>query len=270
MNEYLEIIGARENNLKNVSLRVPKRKITIFTGVSGSGKSSLVFDTIAAEGQRLLYENFTAFIRTFLPKVKQPEADSITNLQMPIIVDQRKLGGGSTSTVGTVTDIAPLLRRLFTRIGQPNVSHVYMFSFNNALGMCPECKGLGSNMGLDVQAAIDDSLSLNQGAIKLPDYGVDSWYWKQIVEAGVLDPDKKIADYSEAEMEELLHGKPRKVKLAGMNMTYEGIADRFAHKYILRDLTTMSARTQKAIKPFLSMVPRTLPWRPAQPGSIGQ
>ena len=156
-NGYIEITGARENNLKNVSLRIPKHKITIFTGVSGSGKSSIVFDTVAAEGQRLLNENFSAFVRTFLPKVKQPEADSISNLNMPIIVDQRKLGGGSTSTVGTVTDIAPLVRRLFARIGQPNVPQVYMFSFNNAAGMCPECKGLGSNMGLDVEAALDFS-----------------------------------------------------------------------------------------------------------------
>ncbi len=255
MSGYIEIIGARENNLKNVSLRIPKHKITIFTGVSGSGKSSIVFDTVAAEGQRLLNENFSAFVRTFLPKVKQPEADSITNLNMPIIVDQKKLGGGSSSTVGTVTDIAPLIRRLFSRIGQPNVPQVYMFSFNNAAGMCPECKGLGSNMGLDVEVALDMSLSLNEGAIKLPDYSVDNWYWKQIIELKSFDADKKLRDYSDAEMEELLHGEPRKVKLAGINMTYEGIASRFASKYVTRDLSTMSERTQKAVKPFMSMTP---------------
>ena len=253
MKEYIKIVGARENNLKNVSLRIPKRQITIFTGVSGSGKSSIVFDTVAAEGQRLLNENFSAFIRTFLPKVKQPEADSITNLNMPIIVDQRKLGGGSSSTVGTVTDIAPLLRRLFSRVGVPSVPHVYMFSFNNTLGMCPECKGLGSNMGLDVEAALDLSLSLNEGAIKLPDYKVDTWYWKQIIEAGKFDADKKLRDYSEHEMNELLYDEPRKVKLAGINMTYEGIARRFSNKYILRDLSTMSERTQKAVRPFMTM-----------------
>ncbi|HEY1085585.1 MAG TPA: excinuclease ABC subunit UvrA [Candidatus Saccharimonadales bacterium] len=258
MSGYIEIIGARENNLKNVSLRIPKHKITIFTGVSGSGKSSIVFDTVAAEGQRLLHENFSAFIRTFLPKVKQPEADSISNLNMPVIVDQRKLGGGSSSTVGTVTDIAPLVRRLFSRIGQPNVPHVYMFSFNNAAGMCPECKGLGSNMGLDIEAALDLSLSLNEGAIKMSDYKVDSWYWKQVMEAGSFDGDKKLRDYTDAEMNELLYGEPRKVKLAGMNMTYEGIARRFATKYISRDLSSMSERTQKAVKPFMSMAPCTL------------
>jgi excinuclease ABC A subunit len=258
MEEYIEIIGARENNLKNVDLRIPKRKITIFTGVSGSGKSSLVFDTIAAEGQRLLHENFSAFIRTFLPKVKQPEADSIKNLTMPVIVDQRKLGGGSSSTVGTVTDIAPLLRRLFSRIGQPNIPHVYMFSFNNALGMCPECKGLGSKMGLDEDAALDLSLSLNEGAIKMADYAVDGWYWKQIIQSGLFDANKKLADYTDKEMHELLHASPRKVQMAGMNMTYEGIADRFAHKYISRDLSAMSERTQKAVKVFMGVAPCTL------------
>jgi excinuclease ABC A subunit len=251
--EYIEIEGARENNLKNVSLRIPKRRITIFTGVSGSGKSSIVFDTIAAEGQRLLNENFSMFIRTFLPKVKQPEADRIDNLNMPIIVDQRKLGGGSSSTVGTVTDTALLLRRLFGQIGQPNLEHVYLFSFNNPQGMCPQCKGLGREMGLDLETALDMSKSLNEGAIKLPDYEPEGWYWKILIEAKVLDADKKLANYSEDEMNELLHAKPRKVALsAGMNMTFEGIADKFAHKYIMRDVTTLSERTQKAVKPFLS------------------
>ena len=258
MQEYIEVVGARENNLKNVSLRIPKRKITIFTGVSGSGKSSLVFDTIAAEGQRLLYENFSAFVRTFLPKTRQPEADSITNLTMPIIVDQQKLGGGSTSTVSTVTDIAPLLRRLFARIGQPSVPQVYMFSFNNPAGMCPECKGLGSKMGLNVAAAIDSSKSLNEGALKLPDYGVDGWYWKLIIASGAFDADKKLADYSDVEMTELLYAAPRKIKMADINLTHEGIANRFANKYVKRDIATMSARTQKIVAPFMSMAPCSL------------
>lgn len=257
-NDYIEIVGARENNLKNVNLRIPKHTITIFTGVSGSGKSSIVFDTIAAEGQRLLNENFSAFVRTFLPKVKQPDADRVANLNMPIIVDQSRLGGGVTSTVGTVTDIAPLLRRLFSRIGEPNVPQVYMFSFNNSSGMCPECKGLGSNMGLDIEKALDLSLSLNEGAIQLGDYKVDSWYWKQIVETGLFDADKKLREYTSAEMDDLLYAEPRKVKLAGINMTYEGLARRFANKYITRDLSAMSERTQKAIKPFMSMAPCTL------------
>src|SRR5215204_3617130 len=135
--EYIELHGARENNLKNVSLRIPKRKITIFTGVSGSGKASIVFDTIATEGQRLLNENFSMFIRSFLPRFAQPEADAIENLSMPVVVDQKRLGGGSHSTLGTITDIAPVFRLLYSRVGQPHVGYANMFSFNDPQGMCP-------------------------------------------------------------------------------------------------------------------------------------
>ncbi len=254
MQEYIEVVGARENNLKNVSVRIPKRKITIFTGVSGSGKSSLVFDTIAAEGQRLLNENFSAFIQTFLPKIKQPDADRIDNLNMPLIVDQRKLGGGISSTVGTVTDIAPLLRRLFARIGLPSVPQVYMFSFNNALGMCPECKGMGRQMGLDVEAALDLNKSLNDGAILLPD-AILGWYRQPLLDSRMFDNDKKLKDYSASQMHELLHAAPSKIKVAsGINISFEGLADRFEHKFISRDLTSMSERTQKLVMPFMNMV----------------
>ena len=175
MQEYIEIHGARENNLKNVTVRIPKRQITIFTGVSGSGKSSIVFDTVAAEAQRLLNETFSAFIRGFLPKVSQPDADAIKNLNMAVIVDQKRLGGGSSSTVGTVTDIAPMLRTLFAKGGQPNLGHGYMFSFNNREGMCPTGDGLGQMMGLDLDKALDRSKSLNEGAVLLPDAKVGGW-----------------------------------------------------------------------------------------------
>src|SRR5687768_8735205 len=153
--EYIELRGARENNLKNVSLRIPKRKITIFTGVSGSGKSSIVFDTIATEAQRLLTENFSAFLRGFMPRWPQPDADSIENLSMAVVVDQKKMGGGSTSTVGTITDIAPVLRMLFSRLGKPQIGPSYMFSFNDPKGMCPECGGAGRKMGFDWKPWID-------------------------------------------------------------------------------------------------------------------
>ena len=149
MNEFIEIRGARENNLKDVSLRIPKRKITIFTGVSGSGKSSIVFDTIATEAQRQLYENFSLFVRNFLPRYPQPEADAIENLSMAVIVDQKRLGGGSHSTVGTITDIYTLLRLLFSRVGKPHVGYSNAFSFNDPQGMCPECNGLGKKLGVD-------------------------------------------------------------------------------------------------------------------------
>jgi excinuclease UvrABC ATPase subunit len=173
--EYIEIRGARENNLKNVSLRIPKRKITIFTGVSGSGKSSIVFDTIANEAQRLLNENFSLFIRNFLPRYPQPEADAIENLSMAIVVDQKRLGGGSHSTVGTVTDIYSILRRLFWRIGQPFAGPVNVFSFNDPRGMCPNCNGLGRKLDVDLDKFLDKSKSLNEGAILFPEYAVNSW-----------------------------------------------------------------------------------------------
>src|SRR5579863_1109762 len=148
--EYIEIRGARENNLKNVSLRIPKRKITIFTGVSGSGKSSIVFDTIAAEARRQLNETFSTFVRNFLPRYTQPEADAIENLSMAIVVDQKHLGGGSHSTVGTITDIYSVLRLLYSRIGRPFVGNSNAFSFNDPRGMCPECNGIGRKIGVDL------------------------------------------------------------------------------------------------------------------------
>src|SRR3989442_13749841 len=166
--EYIEIRGARENNRKDVSLRLPKRKITIFTGVSGSGKSSVVFDTIANEAQRQLYENFSMFVRSFLPRYPQPDADAIENLSMAVIVDQKRLGGGSHSTVGTITDIYTALRLLFSRVGQPHVGYSNAFSFNDPQGMCPECSGLGKKVGVAADDFLDLSKSPNEGAVQVP------------------------------------------------------------------------------------------------------
>ncbi|CAH1203780.1 UvrABC system protein A [Paenibacillus plantiphilus] len=257
--EYIVISGARENNLKNVSLRIPKRKITIFTGVSGSGKSSIVFDTIAAESTRLLNENFSMFVRNFLPRYPQPDADAIENLSMAVIVDQKRLGGGSHSTMGTITDISPILRLLFSRVGQPNVGQAHMFSFNDPHGMCPECNGIGRKLGVDMSKAVDMSKSLNEGAIMLPDYGVSSWEWSMVVQSGSFDLDKKLSDYSDEELEQLLHGKARKVKMdfAGkaMNITVEGIIEKFTNKYIKQDVKTKSERTQKTVAPYISEGP---------------
>src|SRR5687768_17287074 len=232
--EYIEIRGARENNLKNISLRIPKRKITIFTGVSGSGKSSIVFDTIASEAQRLLNENFSLFIRNFLPRYAQPEADAIENLSMAIVVDQKRLGGGSHSTVGTITDIYTILRRLFWRVGQPFVGPVNVFGFNDPQGMCPECNGLGRKLGVDLDAFLDTSKSLKEGAILFPEYAPDSWGLNFLTRSGKFDMDKKLDDYSKAEMDELLYGKPYKVAMTSegksFNLTVEGIVSRFTHK----------------------------------------
>ncbi|TYP79286.1 ATP-binding cassette domain-containing protein [Paenibacillus methanolicus] len=257
--EYIVIAGARENNLKNVSLRIPKRKITIFTGVSGSGKSSIVFDTIAAESTRLLNENFSMFVRTFLPRVPQPDTDAIENLSMAVIVDQKRLGGGSHSTMGTITDIAPILRLLYSRVGQPNVGGVNMFSFNDPQGMCPECNGIGRKLGVDMSKAVDMSKSLNEGAIMLPDYSVGGWEFNMVVQSGEYDLDKKLSDYSEEELDKLLYGKARKVQMdfAGkaMNITVEGALEKFTNKYIKQDVKTKSERTQKAVAPYITEGP---------------
>lgn len=256
MQEYVEIQGARENNLKNVSLRIPKRQITIFTGVSGSGKSSIVFDTVAAEAQRLLNETFTAFVRNFLPKVTQPDADAIKNINMAVIVDQKRLGGGSSSTVGTATDIAPILRTLFAKGGQPNLGHGYMFSFNNPQGMCQTCDGLGQMMNVNLDKALDYTKSLNEGAITLPDAKVGGWGWKVVTKSGLFDNDKKIADYTDKEMHDLLHGEPLKVDVGGgLNIKFVGLVDEFTRKYIKRDLKSLSERTQKTIEPFITNGP---------------
>jgi excinuclease UvrABC ATPase subunit len=260
--EYIVIRGARENNLKNVSLRIPKRKITIFTGVSGSGKSSIVFDTVAAEARRQLNETFSTFVQNFLPHYAQPEADAIENLSMAIIVDQKRLGGGSHSTVGTITDIYSVLRLLYSRIGQPFVGNLNMFSFNDPQGMCPNCNGIGRKIGVDLDAFLDTSKSLNEGAILFPDYAVDSWGWNILTQTGLFDLDKKLADYTDEEMELLLHSKPSKVKMAiganSANMTFEGIIDKFTNKYITRDVKTYSERTQKSVAHFMTFGPCVL------------
>jgi excinuclease UvrABC ATPase subunit len=248
--EYIEIHGARENNLKNVSLRIPKRQISIFTGVSGSGKSSIVFDTIATEAQRQLYETFSMFVRNFLPRYSQPEADSIENLDMAIVVDQKRLGGGSHSTVGTITDIYTLLRLLFSRVGQPFVGYSNAFSFNDPQGMCPECHGLGRKLQPRVDKIVDMNKSLNEGAIQVKMFG--DWVYPS---SGFFDNDKKLSEYSKEEMDLLLYGREQKVKtnVGGktMNMTYKGVIEEFTRAYIKQDLKTRPERTQKAVAPFL-------------------
>lgn len=259
--EYIVISGARENNLKNVSLSIPKRKISIFTGVSGSGKSSIVFDTIAAESTRLLNENFTMFVRTFLPKYPQPDTDAIENLSMAVIVDQKRLGGGSHSTMGTITDIAPIVRLLFSRVGQPYVGTANMFSFNDPQGMCPECNGIGRRLGVDMSKAVDMSKSLNEGALMLPDYSIGGFEWNMLMEAGSYDLDLKLSDYPADLLEQLLYGKARKVEVQfggkTINVTVEGVIEKFTNKYIKRDVKTMSERTQKSVTPYIMEGPCT-------------
>lgn len=258
MQEFIEIRGARENNLKDVTLQIPKRKITIFTGVSGSGKSSLVFDTIAAESQRLLNENFSMFVRNFLPHISQPEADEIKNLGMAVIVDQKPLGGGSHSTVGTVTDIASALRLMFSRFGKPYVGYANMFSFNDSQGMCPNCNGIGEKLTIDMDAAFDMDKSINDGALRLPDYtGTNSWQLKIVQKSGLFHNDKKLKDFTKTELDTLYHSGLVKVDLGGdMKLNFEGVVDKFVRKYIVQyDYRSMSERTQKNVSPFIAMGP---------------
>lgn len=252
---FIHIKGARENNLRNISLSIPKQKITIFTGVSGSGKSSIVFDTIASEAQRQLYENFTMFVRNFLPRYAPPHADAIENLSMPIVVDQKRLGGGSHSTVGTITDIAPVLRLLYSRVGKPFVGNSNVFSFNDPEGMCAQCSGLGKKIGVKADSFLDKDKSLNEGAVQVPVFA--TWENAMYQGSGLFDNDKKLRDYSAEEMDLLLYRKPLKVKMAfgggEMNVTYQGIIEKFTKAFIKRDLKTMSERTQKRVAPYIGL-----------------
>jgi excinuclease UvrABC ATPase subunit len=257
VSEFIEIRGARENNLKDITLRIPKRKITIFTGVSGSGKSSIVFDTIATEAQRQLFENFSMFVRNFLPKYPPPEADAIENLSMAVVVDQKRLGGGSHSTVGTITDIYTALRLLYSRVAQPYVGYSNAFSFNDPAGMCPECNGLGKKLGVVSDDFLDLEKSLNEGAVQVPMFV--GWEASAYAASGFFDNDKKLKDFTPEEMDLLLYGKDRKFKMqfggGSMNVTYSGIIEKIERAYIRRDLKTLSERTQKAVAPYIRPQP---------------
>ena len=251
--EYIEVINGRENNLKNVHVQIPREKITIFTGVSGSGKSSIVFDTIAQEAGRQLNETFSSFARQFLPKYSRPEADEINNLSTAIIVDQKRLGGNARSTLGTVTDINPLLRLLFSRFAQPQLGSSNAYSFNDTIGMCPNCEGIGRTITLNLDAALDREKTLNEGAILLPGFGPGTWQWKAYAESGFFDNDKKIKDYTKEEFEKLIYAEEEKIVLSYMNgeinTTYVGLAVRFMNQNVNRDKDTSKA-AEKKLKEF--------------------
>ncbi|WP_308249896.1 excinuclease ABC subunit UvrA [Sphaerisporangium fuscum] len=246
------ISGARENNLKDVSVRIPKGLLTVFTGVSGSGKSSIVFDTIAVESQRQLNEAFPAYLRNRLPHYERPRAEAIENLSPAIVVDQRHVGGNSRSTVGTMTEIHPILRVLFSRHGSPSAGHSSAYSFNDPQGMCPECEGLGHVVRLDLRELLDEDKSLGEGAIRFPAFAVGTATWQLYAESGLFDPDKPLRDFTEAERELLLYGGGFKVARASRRGVYqneyEGVVGIMNRRYLKRAPGAGTGKTQQALE----------------------
>ncbi|MFI9813490.1 ATP-binding cassette domain-containing protein [Saccharothrix variisporea] len=237
--DVIQVRGARENNLKNVSVDIPKRRLTVFTGVSGSGKSSLVFGTIAAESQRLINETYTAFIQSFMAPVGRPDVDALRNLSAAIVVDQERMGANSRSTVGTATDAHTMLRILFSRLGQPHVGTSGAFSFNLPEGMCPECEGLGRVSTIDVDRLVDRTKSLNDGAITIPGYSADGWLVQTYAQSGFFDPDLPLDQYTDQQWHDLLHKENTKVKIGKTNVTYEGLLPRVQRSFLTKDRENM-------------------------------
>jgi excinuclease UvrABC ATPase subunit len=237
--DLIEVRGARENNLKDISLDIPKRRLTVFTGVSGSGKSSLVFGTIAAESQRLINETYSAFLQSFMGSPSRPDIDSLRNISAAIIVDQERMGANSRSTVGTATDAHAMLRIIFSRLGQPYVGPSFHFSFNLPAGMCPRCEGMGEVNDIDLDQLFDRDKSLAEGAITIPGYTADGWQVRIYGESGFLDVDKKIRDYTEQELADFLYKEPVKVKVQNMNLSYEGLVSRVQKSILSKDRDAM-------------------------------
>jgi excinuclease UvrABC ATPase subunit len=263
--DLIRVHGARENNLKDVNVELPKRRLTVFTGVSGSGKSSLVFDTIAAESQRLINETYSAFVQGFMPTLARPEVDVLDGLTTAIIVDQQRMGADPRSTVGTATDTGAMLRILFSRLGKPHIGSPQAFSFNVASisgagavtlerggktvkerrsfsitgGMCPKCEGRGSVSDIDLFALYDDGKSLNDGALMIPGYSMEGWYGRIYRGCGFFDPDKPIRKFTKKELDALLHMEPTKIKVDGVNLTYAGLIPQIQKSFLSKDVDAM-------------------------------
>ncbi|GAA4958405.1 excinuclease ABC subunit UvrA [Streptomonospora halophila] len=248
--DRIRIAGAREHNLKDIAVDIPKGRLTVVTGVSGSGKSSLVFATIAAESQRQLNETFTAFARNRLPRYGRPDVDEIDDLAPAIVVDQRRLRGDARSTVGTATDIYSLMRLLWSRAGHPRISPSNRFSFNDPRGMCPRCAGRGTVRTVDVDELVDRGRSLNEGAIRFPTFHVGGWMWRTYADSGLFDNDKPLADYTPAEWEAFLHGAAAEVHLPSRGgpvpTAYEGLLPRFERIWLPKDPDALKPKAREA------------------------
>jgi excinuclease UvrABC ATPase subunit len=272
--DLIRVHGARENNLKDVSIAIPKRRLTVFTGVSGSGKSSLVFGTIAAESQRLINETYSAFVQGFMPTLARPEVDILDGLTTAIIVDQERMGADPRSTVGTATDANAMLRILFSRLGKPHIGPPTAYSFNvptrkasgsmtvdkgkgerivvrDAVyhgGMCPRCEGRGSVTDFDLSQLYDDSKSLNEGALAIPGYSMDGWYGRIFRGCGFFDPDKPIRKYTKKELGDLLHKEPTKIKVDGVNLTYAGLIPTIQKSFLSKDVDALQPHVRAFVE----------------------
>ncbi|MEO7729822.1 MAG: excinuclease ABC subunit UvrA [Kofleriaceae bacterium] len=256
----IEVRGARENNLKSISLDIPRRKITVFTGVSGSGKSSLVFDTIAAESQRLLNETFSTFAQNFLPRYGQPDVDVLANLSTAIIIDQQRLGGNPRSTLGTATDIYTLLRVLFARLGKPTVPHALALSFNDPTGMCPACEGLGRVSQIDIDALVDKNKSLEDGALLFPSFYVGGYNWLTFSKSGLFDLAKPLKKYTKEEWNNLLHvdgAKPAGNAAKKSKSPYEGLLSKFKRLYLGKDAEELAPHLRPWFEKIVTRGPCT-------------
>jgi len=271
--DLIRVYGARVNNLKDVSIELPKRRLTVFTGVSGSGKSSLVFGTIAAESQRLINETYSAFVQGFMPTLARPEVDVLEGLTTAILVDQQRMGSDARSTVGTATDANAMLRILFSRLGRPHIGSPQAFSFNVASahgagaitvdrgsskavrrsfsvtgGMCPRCEGRGSVTDFDLSALYDDTKSLNEGALVIPGYSMDGWYGRIFRGCGFFDPDKPISKYTKRELHDLLHKEPTRIKVDNINLTYEGLIPKIQKSFLSKDIDALQPHVRAFVE----------------------
>src|SRR5690349_4726245 len=272
--DLIRVTGARVNNLKDVSVELPKRRLTVFTGVSGSGKSSLVFGTIAAESQRLINETYSAFVQGFMPTLARPEVDVLDGLTTAIIVDQERMGANPRSTVGTATDADAMLRILFSRLAQPRIGGPGAYSFNVASvhgsggitvergdktitksatfsrtgGMCPRCEGRGSVNDFDLSALYDEEKSLNEGALTIPGYSMEGWYGRIFRGCGYFDPDKPIKKFNKRELHDLLYREPTKIKVDGINLTYAGLIPQIQKSFLSKDVEAMQPHVRAFVE----------------------